>query len=71
MSALLEMHFNNELDDKSREAILEDCPKSNSTALVAPRIDKGAATHMRHNFKNVHFGTEKHCTRYQNKFWKW
>ena len=37
MSAFLERHFNRELDDKSREAILEDYPKPNCPALELMR----------------------------------
>ena len=67
MSAFLEKHFNRELDDKSREAILENYPKPNCSALVAPRIDEEAATQMKRNFKNVYFGAEKALYKIQDR----
>ena len=59
ISAFLQKHFNKELDDNSREAILDDYPKPNCSALIAPQIDEEASSQMRRNFKNAHFGAEK------------
>ena len=70
MTTFLEKHFNKDLDNKSREAILEDYPKPNCSALVAPRIDEEAATQMRRNFKNAHFGTEKTLYKIQEQMLK-
>jgi len=63
----LEKHFNKELDDKSRETILEDYTKPNCSTLIVPQIDEEASSHMKHNFKNAHFRAEKTLYRVQEK----
>ena len=67
ISAFLQKHFNKELDDNSREAILDDYPKPNCSALIAPQIDEEASSQMRRNFKNAHFGAEKTSYRVQEQ----
>jgi len=59
MSSYLEKHFNRNLKGEEAEAILEDYPMPNYSALKVPRLDEEVKKQLRSKGKDPHFGQEK------------
>jgi len=59
MSNYLERHFNHQLLPAEREAIMDDYPKPNCSAMEVPRLDEEVKKQLKSKGKGPFFGQEK------------
>ena len=59
INAFLEKHFNREVKDDEREAIMQDFPKPSCQVLNTPKLDEEIKKQIRKTGKDPHYGAER------------